>query len=380
MKKVKWIFPFGIINIFLIENIMKTYELSLTNDKIRLICYFLLGFISGLFVLYYLYQCKGVIVLKKVSFAIILYYITILIMLFWHSNMSSEVFLLCSMIPFAFMISYFGFLKNRNIERIIQFQCCVYILVWILFMYNKLFLYQAGAGKLNSVFYVVLLLPFILSLNNQFWVKILIGLLVIAVVISMKRTAVVIVLFGILVFLWFGKEQNKVRVLKILIALFVMLLVIMVIQNKIGVDIIGKFEAISEDGGSGRVEMYSVLFNLIFKRSPTSILIGDGYYGVINIIGETAHNDFLEILFDFGVIGFLSYLFIYYCLLRTFIKMKKQKYKYSVQFLVSIIIFTIMSMLSHVIMIPSYMMYICMFWGLVLADFENWQINRGLTL
>ena len=378
MNRVRWLFPFGIINIFLIENLLKTYDIPFANDKIRLICYSLLGAMSGLFILYYLYQQKGIVNTKRVSFAVVIYYICTLAMLFMHSNITSEILLLCSMVPFAFFISYYGFLNSNKTEEIIRVQCIIFVVVWLLFMYNKLFLHQAGAGKLNSVFYVVLLLPFILSLDNQFWVKVLMGFMMVAVVFSMKRTAVVIVVLAVLAFLWFKDSHNRARVVKIAVALLVMLLAIVVIQNRIGIDIIGKFEAMSEDGGSGRAGMYSVLLGLVFDRSPFQFLFGDGYYAVINIIGETAHNDFLEILFDFGLFGFILYLFIYFCLLKSFISMKRLGYKYCAQFLVSIIIFGIMSMLSHVIMIPSYMMYICMFWGLILADFEQWRFKGDL--
>ena len=51
--------------------------------------------------------------------------------------------------------------------------------------------------------------------------------------------------------------------------------------------------------------------------------------------------------------------------------MKKIQYLYANQFLVSIICFFVMSMLSHVIMIPSYMMFICLFWGMILSDYKK---------
>ena len=101
-----------------------------------------------------------------------------------------------------------------------------------------------------------------------------------------------------------------------------------------------------------------------------SLIIGDGYYGVVNIIGGTAHNDFLEVFFDFGIIGFIVYLNIYINLFKKYYYMRKSNYKYSSQYLVSIISFLVMSMFSHVIMIPTYMMFICLYWGLIENDYK----------
>lgn len=38
-KGKRWIIPFAIINVFLIENMAKAYEFSWVSDPIRLLCY-----------------------------------------------------------------------------------------------------------------------------------------------------------------------------------------------------------------------------------------------------------------------------------------------------------------------------------------------------
>lgn len=212
------------------------------------------------------------------------------------------------------------------------------------------------------------------------WKRILISLLAIAVVISLKRTAVVIFVLALIIHLWIKDSADKMRVLKIITSLIVLAIITVIIQNKFNINIIDKFEMMADDGGSGRTDIYELLFPQIFTRGFGSFVIGDGYYGVINIIGGTAHNDFLEILFDFGVIGFIAYIYIYIVLIKNYLRMKQKQYPYRSQYLISILTFFIMSLLSHVIMIPTYMMFICLFWGMLLSHFYNFSVEEDSVI
>ena len=126
------------------------------------------------------------------------------------------------------------------------------------------------------------------------------------------------------------------------------------------------------------VNLKQWLMMVVFTRGLSSFIFGDGYYGVVKIVGGTAHNDFLEIFFDFGLIGFIAYINIYVVLLKNYLRMNKNKYPYRSQYLVSILTFIIM--LSHVIMIPSYMMFICLYWGMVSTHFYNYLLKEETTI
>lgn len=374
------IISFAVINLFLIENMSKAYELGWVNDKIRLICYALLGILSFMFEFLYLIRHSGRVKQNSIGMAMSIYFLIMCSMLLLHSNMASDIWLVCTMIPFSLLISYFELSDNCKLEKIVNLQCMLFVLYWILFMYNKLFLHQAGAGKLNSIFYLVLQLPFILSLSNIRWKRVLVGLIAIAVVISLKRTAMVIFLLALIIYLWIKNPDDRGKLIKIIATLFLIGVITIIIQNEFNVDIIGKFETMANDGGSGRIEIYDLLLPKIFTRGLSSFIFGDGYYGVVKIVGGTAHNDFLEIFFDFGLIGFIAYINIYVVLLKNYLRMNKNKYPYRSQYLVSILTFIIMSSLSHVIMIPSYMMFICLYWGMVSTHFYNYLLKEETTI
>ena len=370
-KGKRWIIPFAIINVFLIENMAKAYEFSWVSDPIRLLCYAGLLCFGLIFSILHLIKKRGLVERRSIGLATSIYLIIILIMLLGHNNTASDIFLVCFMIPLSILTSYYGYMGINNIDISIDIESGIFVILWIAFIYNKLFLHQAGAGKLNSIFYLILLLPFILCIKHKLWRRCLILLLIIAAVISLKRTALLILFLGLIVYLWNRNTTDKSRMIKMFGAIIGLFIVVIIVQEKFSVDILGKFEAMSEDGGSGRADIYKVLLENLFSRSLSSFLFGDGYYAVVNLVGGTAHNDFLEIFFDFGLIGFCAYLNIYRILIKNYIQMKKIQYLHANQFLVSIICFFVMSMLSHVIMIPSYMMFICLFWGMILSDYKK---------
>ena len=273
IRKNMWSVPFTIVNLFLLENMAKTYELSWTNDKIRLICYALLGILSIMFSVFYLIKHSGIVKRNSLGMTIISYLLILSFMLIFHSNLANDVSLLCTMIPFSLIMSYYGFSECYDIKKIVNIQCILFLVYWSLFMYNKLFLYQAGAGKLNSIFYLVLQLPFILSLQHMRWKRILISLLAIAVVISLKRTAVVIFVLALIIHLWIKDSADKMRVLKIITSLIVLAIITVIIQNKFNINIIDKFEMMADDGGSGRTDIYELLFFHKFLLGDLVVLL-----------------------------------------------------------------------------------------------------------
>lgn len=67
------------------------------------------------------------------------------------------------------------------------------------------------------------------------------------------------------------------------------------------------------DEGSGRVRIFTKIFN-DWKESDSFIqlIFGNGFAASITITGSLAHNDWLELLSNFGLLGFSTYLILFY--------------------------------------------------------------------
>ena len=84
-----------------------------------------------------------------------------------------------------------------------------------------------------------------------------------------------------------------------------------------------------------------------------------------------AHNDFLQVLFDYGIIGLTIFCSIIVKLFMIARKMKRVQYCYYAPFLASLVIFVICCFVSMVTLQPQWFLAMAAFWGSVIGDFEQ---------
>lgn len=74
-------------------------------------------------------------------------------------------------------------------------------------------------------------------------------------------------------------------------------------------EILERFLSLSQDGGSGRNEIWASILLHYFDGTTTQRLFGRGFQAVteLKLTGRAilAHNDYLEILYDYGIVGLL---------------------------------------------------------------------------
>ena len=120
-----------------------------------------------------------------------------------------------------------------------------------------------------------------------------------------------------------------------------------------------------------RLTLYREVFSLIENSSLNEVIFGHGQNAVLQYTHEfSAHNDFLEVFFDYGIIVFLVYIFLHYQLIKNSLRLIKQKSYFAAPFSVSYILFIVLSMISHVVIYP-YFFILTAFWGMVLGITER---------
>ena len=80
-----------------------------------------------------------------------------------------------------------------------------------------------------------------------------------------------------------------------------------------------RFSSESLADGSGRTTNRNLALSAINDRDFVNLLIGSGHGSSVDLIGTGVHNEWLEFLFSFGVIGLILYtilgiLFLYECI------------------------------------------------------------------
>ena len=130
--------------------------------------------------------------------------------------------------------------------------------------------------------------------------------------------------------------------------------------------VFSRFSSISEDKGSGRDIVWRNVLDTYSKSPVLEKIIGHGHYSAIIVnrghnIDLSAHNDFLEVLFDYGIIGLILYLLLHIYLIKRLFFLKRNKSELFLPYLASYITMFIMSMVSHLILYPTYFTFLATF-------------------
>lgn len=226
--------------------------------------------------------------------------------------------------------------------------------------------------RFNLVFFPLLTTPWILLLKNR-WVKnfLFVGLFII-VILSQKRSAFIIMLMMLLPYIIseVKASQKKLLAIAFLSILISVLAVVFVIYSETNDNnIVERMNSISDDEGSGRLPIYLAVLAMQDRSSPLEYLFGHGHFSVRrdSPFFMSAHNDFLEILYDYGILVFVLYLLFWYYIIRTLIRLYREKSEYSISYFSSVVVFTFMSLVSHLVLYASNFIYLTCFWGAIEA-------------
>lgn len=286
----------------------------------------------------------------------------------------------CLLWCFVYLFFYIFFRKNPKVLFVGNayfFAIAVFSSVAFFYIYsftNKLS--TVVYYQLNDVFYILLTLPWLISVKNLIWRQFGFCLVGVIVLFSMKRSAFIIFLFAMVVYLLIGlfKSRKKTKKLVCLSAVILSACTGFVYFNQsTGGYLIHRLGSSIEDQGSGRIQIYEEVLRSFADSGLVNLIIGHGYNNVVTFTsaGLSAHNDFLEVLFDFGLLGFSLYLFMHILILKKTISLFFEKHFYAGPFAVSFVIFFLMSMVSHLIIYPTYFLFLVAFWGGIFGSTDS---------
>lgn len=273
-----------------------------------------------------------------------------------------------------FAMYYLGHIYKNILSKCSYFYLILAIPITLLFLYSSL---QRGMQDLritrmgnNAIFFVLCIFPWIL-LNRKKTVR-TIGTLILLLlcILSLKRSAIIMAILISATFFYFEylKRIKSVHTLVSTMAIaFGMVLLLLVANQRLDNMAMERMQSMSEDSGSGRTDRWATsLFLFSIEKNPIKIIFGHGFCAVEQAIGEesaSAHNDFLEVLYDYGIIGLLLYLTIHICLIRRMIFLIRSKAFLRTSYTASYIIFFVMTMVSHLVIYPSYFLFLSTYWG-----------------
>lgn len=282
---------------------------------------------------------------------------------------------------FPFKVSY----EQSNVI-IIWSMTIVFVLLALNYFinYSQNILYDVEKQHSGS-YSVLYILPFLLCHKRLVlrWLAIAVAFFVI--MISLKRGGFIAVVAAVAVFFLISismTKGKKIRIGQVIViigfAVAIFYLVVYINGIVLGDLLVDRLNEMEESEGSGRLEIYSRYLNYIGSDDMFHWIFGHGWEGSIRDSGVkvTCHNDFLEIFIDFGIIGFVAYIFFWLSLIKLCMKMIHDKHDYAPAMGASIAIFFVNSMVAHIFIYSWYMILFALFWGFIVTSYYYGQTNQ----
>ena len=276
--------------------------------------------------------------------------------------------LIISMFIFAYTISS----KSKELRDFFTSGIIIAMLITAFFYYkNWAFANEVGEAHLGTSYYVLFLLPAVISSPNR-WIKyIAIAITGVVILSSFKRGGFIALVLGIVAYL-FVKEvllnHKFTKLISFILIVVILLIVLVFIDNAMGNIISERILNISEDGGSGRDQVWITTWNMICRSNSEQLIFGHGFNAVLkdSPLGLSAHNDFLEVLYNYGIVCFIPYIFFHIRLIQQIFTTLRLKDERASIMAFTYVIFIILSMISHIIVYP-WGALIALSWGLMSA-------------
>lgn len=322
-------------------------------------------------------QRSSLIVLFK-SIIIIMYLIAILI---GHNSgnftsKSSHLIFLLPIFAFGFMYSVINRIKSTDFILILMGLSFVYLTVRYMSLTQERMLIENLEETTNTSAYYLLYFSPILFCFKKGWLRSL-GFIIISIIIlsAAKRGGFIALSLAVCVYFYINRvliaRQGNKSVRSIIAILIIFILGYFVMTKLAESDslIFRRLLVAQETGGNGRIDIFSQVLNMIFNSRFFYFLFGHGFnmVEVDSSFHLSAHNDFLEMMYDYGIFLFIAYVVLHIMLIRQILIMCKQKSRYAAPMAYSYAIFFVNSNVSHIMIYPIYLVIYSIVWGTILS-------------
>ena len=290
------------------------------------------------------------------------------------------------MLSFGPVYACYHFSKQHTLTASsIRIWVYVYIVVATLSFlntqYNVMALNDTDAVTNNMAYSFVALIPTVFLFDKKpVFQYLIIGYCLIFILLGMKRGAILIGVLSLLYFIYYALSQQSKKY-KFSSALFTLLLIavlLYVINDMVSSNdyFMSRVESTVSGDTSGRDELYSAYLNhFLTEQNFVNFIFGHGANGSIRIFYDYAHNDWLELAINQGILGLFLYL-LYWLGLYKYRAMSKHNNVIRAYFTLFIMVFFMKSLFS---MSYNMSIYASSVLGYMIAkvDEEQSLINRN---
>lgn len=299
----------------------------------------------------------------------------LMLMVLMYNRSSISACMKCLAWPLFFESTYLFIRLNPRLKD--SFRKVYYLLVFLgLIVFLGAMLRKSFGSQTNMIYFLVLPVPVILLTRNTKWRNVVLLLTTFFAVLSMKRSMILsMVLFWVIIgckYL-FGSKNNGVAIALSALVLIAGYASFRIVDNVSGGFLSSRFDDDEDDVTNGRETIYLVTLEMIADSSPVDLILGHGHNAVRadSIKEVSAHNEVLEIIYDYGIIILLVYFGLWFYVIKELLFHYRNDTVYLVPFTLSVCIFAVMAMVSQLVLYVSYFLYLVMFWAIVAAARET---------
>ena len=277
-------------------------------------------------------------------------------------------------------------LTQNLIKQIIYIIICIFSIMIFHFMFNL-----SKRFTQNIAIYVLLwCVPFLMIIKNTIYNKVMIVLAFITVFLSFKRGAIVALTLStcayLILYFWVNKSfRVGTKTIFLFMSLLLILSMALTIVYEVRPEFFKRRVADLSDVrtiGSGRGTFYPLIYNNYFDSfhsSPKNFYFGFGSRSVQEIIGEHyggegtyAHSDWIQILYDYGLLGILVFASIHLSILSLIFRGIKEEFVHVPALLMNYVIFFLLNIYSGMIFFPN-----SIYFGLFISLYYYLWIKRS---
>lgn len=242
------------------------------------------------------------------------------------------------------------------------------LIIAYFFLQNWRFVNAGGEYHMGTSYWILFLLPILLYTPHK-WLRyagiFLVGAVLLA---SFKRGGILAFGCGLFAYLFvkeilIGRKMSKL--MYFVIALFALATIFWVVDNALDNLFTDRFLNIKNDGGSSRDQVWATTWQMIQQSDFENLLFGHGHNSVLtnSPLGLSAHNDFLECIYDYGIFGSLFYFMLHISLIRQIFRNIRLHNPEAAVMAFTYSFFLILSLMSHVIIYP-WLAFMGLSWGI----------------
>lgn len=275
--------------------------------------------------------------------------------------------------PLLFCVTY-QITKNKNfnlpnLQHIVA--------VWIIGSIYVVYILRTSTwNDVYRTYYLIFAVPFFMHINKKLKYLYLVAILII-ILFTYKRTAFIALVLGIMAYyityIFVQKKAQKKLFLTIAFLGVLALGYLWIIKYGTNLAVVRRIQRISSDNGSGRFIIWNQLITCFKEQDFIMKWVGNGYEGCKNLLNHSvaaAHNDFIEILLDYGIIGFANIIVFILIILKYLFKYIKSNAISSCGYAYMVIVTFVLMMVSYLTWQSVLMKLVAIYFAYMIAMYK----------